>query len=302
MLIPVHNCEEFLEHTLSGVVAQLEGRHDAEVTVVDDDSSDNPRAVVERTSGTVRYLRTPTRLGAVGTFNYAVGLAKGEFVHLLHGDDGVLPGFYERMGAALDRTHAAAAVCRTRYIDEHGTPRGATRSYRAGTGLWTKALPLLSVSNRIRPAGIVVRRSAYEKVGGFREDLPHAADWEMWTRLAAMGPIVFVDEVLAEYRRHGASDTAGRVRTGANITERVAALMVISRLLPTGRRLRAVRRGLLYSSAFAWRTAAVNARRGEWRVAGAQTVEGLRCLLGLTDPTRTTAARTRRTAAKSVHQ
>ena len=36
-----------------------------------------------------------------------------------------------------------------------------------------------------RPAGIVVRRRAYERLGGFRTDLPHAADWEMWTRLAA---------------------------------------------------------------------------------------------------------------------
>ena len=83
-----------------------------------------------------------------------------------------------------------------------------------GTGVWTDALDAFAVSNRVRAPGIVVRRAAYERVGGYRTDLPHAADWEMWTRLAAHGPIVFVDQVLACYRRHDTSDTSARVRPG----------------------------------------------------------------------------------------
>lgn len=301
VLIPVHDCAHYLAHALEGVVLQLGGRSDATVMVFDDDSSDDPQSIVARVAPNSRYQRNPTRLGAVGTFNHALRQAEGTFVHLLHGDDGVLPGYYERMEEVLERTGAVAAVCRTRYIDEHGRPGRATRSYRAGTGLWTNALSMLSVSNRIRPASIVVRRSAYEDTGGFREDLPHAADWEMWTRLAATGPIAFVDEVLAEHRRHDGSDTADRVRTGANIKERVSALTLISGLVPVERRRWTVRRGLLYSGAFAWRTAALSARRARWRVAARQAAEGTRCLLGLTDPATAVATSTRWPSVRSVN-
>ena len=130
-----------------------------------------------------------------------------------------------------------------------------TRSYRKGTGVWTNALDAFAVSNRVRTPGIVVRRAAYEQVGGYRTDLPHAADWEMWTRLAAHGPIVFVDEVLACYRRHASSDTSARVRTGANIRERVTAIGVIGGHVAPNRRARTTRRALAYAVVFATRTA-----------------------------------------------
>ena len=39
---------------------------------------------------------------------------------------------------------------------------------------------------------VLVRRNAYERVGGFDPTLVHAADWEMWTRLAAFGPVAIV--------------------------------------------------------------------------------------------------------------
>ena len=118
-------------------------------------------------------------------------------------------------------------MCRAEDVDADDRPTHTTRSYRRGTGVWADALESLAVSNRVRAPGIVVRRSAYERAGGYRTDLPHAADWEMWTRLAALGPVVFVDEVLAAYRRHAASDTSGRVRTGENVRERVRAIGVV---------------------------------------------------------------------------
>jgi hypothetical protein len=125
----------------------------------------------------------------------------------------------------------------------------------------------------------VVRRAAYERVGGFRTDLPHAADWEMWTRLAAHGPIVFVDQVLACYRRHHTSDTSARVRTGANVRERVTAIGVIAGHVAPNRRGRTTRRALAYAVVFATRTALSSLRTGKWSAAGRQGREAVRCAL-----------------------
>lgn len=280
VVIPVHDCADYLARALPGVLAQLGGDDDAEILVVDDASTDDPAGVVERLGqGRVQYRPNPTHLGAIGTFNRCLGLARGELVHLLHGDDAVLPGFYAAMGSALDDAFVVAAVCRARDVDADDRPTWTTRSYRGGTGMWPDALESLAVSNRVRAPAVVVRRSAYEAVGGFRTDLPHAADWDMWTRLAAHGPVVFVDEVLACYRRHSASDTSTRVLTGANVRERVAVIDVVLGYLPGQRRRRLRRRALAYAAAFAVRTAVQQARAGQARGTVAQAREALRCLV-----------------------
>jgi glycosyltransferase involved in cell wall biosynthesis len=278
VLIPVHNCAEYLAQALPKVVAQLGDRDDAEIIVVDDNSTDDPASVVERLGrGRVQYRPNPEHLGAIGTFNRCLRLATGELVHLLHGDDAVLPGFYAAMEQAFADPAPVAAVCRVRDIDAQNTPTYITRSYRKGTGVWKDALDAFAVSNRVRTPGIVVRRAAYEQVGGYRTDLPHAADWEMWTRLAAHGPIMFVDQVLACYRRHDSSDTSTRVQTGTNVRERVTAIGVIGGHVPPERRARTRRRALAYSIVFATRTALSLVRAGKWSAAGRQAGEAVRC-------------------------
>lgn len=279
VMIPVHDCADYLARALPEVLAQLAGREDVEVVVVDDASGDDPAAVVERLGrGRVQYRPNPGHLGAIGTFNRCVALARGELVHLLHGDDAVLPGFYARLEAAFADPSVVAAVCRARDVDADDHPTHTTRSYRRGTGVWSDALESLAVSNRVRAPAIVVRRSAYEVLGGYRTDLPHAADWDMWTRLAAHGPVVLVDEVLACYRRHAASDTSSRVRTGANVRERVTAIGVVLGYVPPARRRRLARRALVYAAVFAFRTALQRAGAGDPRSAARQGREGLRCL------------------------
>jgi glycosyltransferase involved in cell wall biosynthesis len=278
VVIPVHNCADYLAQALPEVVAQLAGRDDAEIIVVDDDSRDDPASVVQRLGrGRVEYRPNPQHLGAIGTFNRCLELASGELVHLLHGDDAVLPGFYAAMEQALADPVPVAAVCRVRDVDANNAATYLTRSYRQGTGVWTDALDSFAVSNRVRAPGIVVRRAAYQVVGGFRTDLPHAADWEMWTRLAAYGPIVFVDQVLACYRRHDTSDTSARVQTGTNVRERVTAIGVVGSHVPPDRRARIRRRALAYSVVFASRTALSLVRAGNWSAAARQSAEAVRC-------------------------
>ena len=279
VIVPVHDCAPFLADALTGVLEQLP-EDDCEVVVLDDDSTDDPARVVEQVGrDRVRFVANPSRLGASATFNRGIELARGDLVHLLHGDDMVLPGFYSTMAAALDSTAALAAICRVEDVDIDSAPLYRTRSYRRGTGVWTDALDALAVSNRVRAPGIVVRRSGYELVGGFRTDLPHAADWDMWTRLAAHGPAAFVDEVLARYRRHPGSDTRARVLTGANVRERVAAIGVLAGYLEPRRRPWVTRRALVYATVFAARTSLSLARSGEWRAAGVQLAEAARCLV-----------------------
>lgn len=280
VVVPAHNCAHFLGETLAEVVEQLGGRDDAEIIVVDDASTDDVEGVVRAVGGgAVRYERNARNLGAVATFNRCIALSRGEIVHILHGDDTVLPGFYVAMEMALEGSPALTAMCRTRHIDGDGVTLHETRRYREGTGIWEGAFDAFAVSNRVRAPGMVVRRSAYETFGGFRTDLPHAADWELWTRMASHGPVMFVDEILAGYRKHGESDTAQRMTTGENIRERITAIGLISGHVPPERRKATTRKALVYSFVYAGRSCVDSARQRQWRVAAAQAREAVRCLL-----------------------
>lgn len=276
-MIPTHQCATYLGPCLESVLGQLGdagfGADDVEIVVVDDCSDDAPDAVVDVIGGgRVRFVCNERNLGAIGNFNACLEAATGELVHLLHGDDLSAPGFYATASQVFDdHPGVATFVARTTYIDEHGVAAETTRSERTGSGVWDDALAVLAVSNRVRPPAVAVRRSALEAVGGFRTDLPHAADWEMWARLAAHGPMWFEDRSLARYRRHSASDTAGRVLSGDNIVERLRCIELIAGHVADENRAPLVRRARAYSALFAARTALGLVRSGHLRGAANQT-------------------------------
>lgn len=271
VVIPAHNCANYLEPCLQSVMGQMGQRADAEIIVVDDGSTDHPEDVVARVGGgRVRLVRNNTALGAVPNFNRCLGLARGELVHLLHGDDLVLPGFYAAMDSAFDTSGLSAAFCRTQHIDEHGTPIAVTRRYVPGGGVWRTALETMASANRVAAPSIVVTAETYKAAGTFDEALPHAADWDMWARAAAHGPIYFVDRVLAQYRVHAANDTSKRLRTGANMSERYAALEHVIAHVPEGTHTRVRRRAAALGAIYALRMARRRLRAGDFRTAGVQ--------------------------------
>jgi glycosyltransferase involved in cell wall biosynthesis len=292
VVIPTYNCASYTAETISSVLAQDPGPDAMEIIVVDDQSSDAIEDVVASAGrGRVEFRRNEERLGAIANFNACLGAATGEIVHLLHGDDAVEPGFYAAMDAAMQDRSIGSACCRTVYIDEAGRRATVTRSERSPSGVWVDAVRVLAVSNRIRPPGIVVRRSVYDRVGCFRADLPHAADWEMWARLAAAAPMWFEDAPLALYREHGASDTAARIVSGVDVRERVDAIAIVAGYVEPGEQRRVVRKALGYSALFAANAAQRQARARRWAAAGRQLREGARCAVLAIFPGRVLSAR-----------
>jgi glycosyltransferase involved in cell wall biosynthesis len=280
IVVPAYNSAEYLPTALTSVLTQLPERV-ADLEVVDDVSTDDTEVVLKQFAdrGVAHHVNAVNQ-GPIGNFNTCLRRARGDLVHLLHADDEVLPGFYSRMEAAFAGDGVVAAVCRAEYIDEHGTPLTATRAEQEDSGVWRKARAVLAVSNRVRPAAIVLRRSAYEAIGGFRSDLPHAADWEMWTRLAHHGDIWFENAVLARHRVHSASDTVGRVATGANIEERAETIRLIAASHPGAGSARLQRQAMAYTTLFAGRAALRLARQRHWRPARAQALAALRYGVG----------------------
>jgi hypothetical protein len=175
-------------------------------------------ALVERlTRGAPIRLLRPGRLGSwTEASNLGLREARGEWACFLHQDDLWLPGRLARLRAALPRAGGALLVHHARYVDPTGEPLGEWRCpLPAGEVASRDFVERLLVQNFIAMPSPLFRRGAALAGGGLDERLWFSADWDLWLRLGAAGPVLVLDEVLAAFRLHPESQTAARpVATG----------------------------------------------------------------------------------------
>lgn len=237
VMIPTYNPSvEAFEQAIQSVLVQDPGPDRMQVAVVDDRSPDVDVGAIVRSLAhdRVEFHRNTTNLRLAGNWNRCIGQARGRWIHVLHQDDWVLPGFYERLARADDEAPTAgAAFCRHRLVDDGGAAI-LSESERDSAGIVDGWLDRIAASTRVQCPAIVVRRDVYEHLGGFRHDLRFVLDWEMWVRIAASYPAWYEPEVLACYRMHERSETARLERAGETVTDRVRGVGIVEGYLPPG--------------------------------------------------------------------
>ena len=175
----------------------------------------------------------------------------------------VRPGFYAalRRGAESDPA-IQAAFCRVITIDERNGWIELSEREHDTAAVLPNLIERLGVCNTIMFPSMVVRRSAYERLGGFHPGLFHAADWDMWKRIAASFPVWYDPEPLALYRVHGGSDTSRLMQTGANIKDARRAIEIAEAYLPPARARALSRKARLYHAQYAMEVARERLLRG----------------------------------------
>jgi glycosyltransferase involved in cell wall biosynthesis len=258
-MLPTHEPDGMLAQALASVLDQAMPADQMQVAVVDDGSRPGlVREIVEQVDprGRVEVFEHRERLGLCGNWNRAVTLARGELVHLLHQDDYVLPGFYERMDHGFRRSpEAGMAFCRTRLVDAEDRLLKTVSRQQWLPGLLANWLPRIAERQRIQTPSVVVARTTYEAVGGYRPDLQLALDWEMWVRIAAAYPVWYEPRPLAAYRRHAANETARLMASGAAWPDMARAIEINARSLPAEIRDRTLAASVRWYAASAMRTA-----------------------------------------------
>ena len=83
-----------------------------------------------------------------------------------------------------------------------------TRRLPDGTSVLTGSPFVTLAAGNVIPIGLMVRRSAFERVNGFDDDQRAVEDKPFLMRLAKLGPFGFLDEPLGIWRRHG-TNTSG---------------------------------------------------------------------------------------------
>jgi glycosyltransferase involved in cell wall biosynthesis len=206
-MIPAYNCYNTLVETIASVLMQDPGEDQMQIAVVDDGSTDGDvKALVEQLGkGRVEYFSHGHNRGSLATFETCLNKARGQLVHLLHGDDKVRNGYYRKIGALFAKyPQIGAAFCRYCAINEEGRVLWNHGKEMNEDGVLDNWLYKIASHQRLQYCTITVKREVYEKLGGFY-GVTYGEDWEMWVRIAVHYQVAYTPEVLAEYRLHSNS-------------------------------------------------------------------------------------------------
>jgi glycosyltransferase involved in cell wall biosynthesis len=201
IIIPTYNSSQTIESTIASV--QQQSCTDWELIIIDDGSPDNTVDVIKNIDEP-RIKLFVYENGGVGTArNRGIAQAKGEFIAFLDADDLWTPDkLADQIEALNNHPQAKVAYSWTSFIDENGEFLYFGTKLRYQGNIYEHLLLtnfLLSGSN------ILVRRDALQVVEGFKPDLPYAADWDFYLRLAKNFDFVVVPKYQILYRQSGGS-------------------------------------------------------------------------------------------------
>jgi glycosyltransferase involved in cell wall biosynthesis len=196
VLVTVRDGEPFVATALDSLLAQTDDWF--EVVVVDDGSTDGTWEIVSRyiADSRVRADRL-SPVGRVAALLRAVRLARGDCLAFLDADDVALSHRLATQRAYL-LAHPQVALVGARALDWDGT---AERPIPAPTGP-AAVRRALGMYNPVPFSSVVVRRTAYEAVGGFRSEDGWGYDKAFLVRVATRFPIDVLPDPLVRYRRH----------------------------------------------------------------------------------------------------
>jgi glycosyltransferase involved in cell wall biosynthesis len=229
VVIPCYKYGRFLRNCVRSILEQ-EGV-DVRVLIIDDASPDDSAQVALRLAAEDERVEARVHAvnqGHIATYNEGLlGWADGDYSVLISADDLLTPGSLARA------TEVMEADPRVGFVYGHAAwwrddqplpePRVESTGVTVWSGLeWLKIMCRLG-HNVISSPEVVVRTSLQQSIGGYRPELPHTGDAEMWMRFALHADVAYVKGVdQAFYRIHGGQMTNDRV-TYVDLVQRKAA-------------------------------------------------------------------------------
>jgi glycosyltransferase involved in cell wall biosynthesis len=223
VVIPCYNPEHYLLETISSLFEQEYAGHDFEIILIDDHSfiPESISLLSGINEPKIRvYKNLPSNKGVSSARNYGASKALGEWLLFLDADDMQAKDSIRYRLAAIEQFPDAIWLGGdTNLIDEHSqlietgffrhrplTSKLLSKAYDSDkTTLFnTPTKPfiqacLTSVGNAM------VKKSAFEHVGGFSTTLTVAEDYQLWIKLAIRYDFVFIPHTLLLYRQHSSS-------------------------------------------------------------------------------------------------
>lgn len=215
VVIPCYRYGHYLRECVNSVLTQ--GIADLRILILDDESPDDTptiAAAIAREHPCVTYWRHANNRGHIATFNEGIEWCTADYMLLLSADDYLLPGALQRAIDLMD-THPEVGLCFGEALELHQD--GHKRLIRINTvppdvdSMVVSGPQFIDMVVRAGATNIVptptalVETRLLKLLGGYRPELTHSGDLEMWLRLAAHASVGIVNQEQAVYRRHASN-------------------------------------------------------------------------------------------------
>jgi glycosyltransferase involved in cell wall biosynthesis len=207
IVIPTYNRADTLSRSIDSALSQT--YRPIEVIVVDDGSTDRTCEVLASYGGRIRHEKQ-ANAGPSSARNRGVGMSRGEFIAFLDSDDVWHVDKISRQVRLMDGGgHVDCCITNASIID---TTEAALTTFRASDvmcgldeGYWLNPAEIIATRFVLFNQCALIRRSAFEEVGGFNPGMRLLEDHDLAFRLALRGEWAFIsDPLVIKY-----NDTSG---------------------------------------------------------------------------------------------
>ena len=201
VLMSVLNGEKYLDEAIASILKQ--SLSDLEFLITDDGSEDNSLGIIknwQEKDKRIKIFMNDAPIGLPSNLNKMASQAKGDFLARMDADD---VSDYSRfdLQISLMNKDPDVDVCFTKanLIDEEGNIICEKKSPNSSS----KILSWLPYVNFFVHPTAFIRKSSFEKIGGYDEEFLLAQDWELWQRMNSRKMKFFIlNKTLLDYRTH----------------------------------------------------------------------------------------------------
>jgi glycosyltransferase involved in cell wall biosynthesis len=187
VIIPTYNRDWIVQEAIDSVLDQ--DFNDYELIVVDDGSGDNTREILGVYGKGITVLQQSNK-GVSAARNSGIAAASGRLIAFLDSDDLWLPGKLSTQVKFFEE-NAAAVINQTQEIwVRNGVRVNPRKRHHKFSGMiFERSLALCLVS----PSAVMIKKSLFDAVGVFDEDLPACEDYDLWLRISCRYPVHLID-------------------------------------------------------------------------------------------------------------
>lgn len=201
VVMPAYNARRYVAEAIDSVLAQ--NFADFEFLIIDDGSTDGTGDLLQDYSGRDRRIRVINQpnSGVGAALNRGIEQSRGRYIARMDSDDACMPDRFEKQVDYLNRNPDCVLVgCRVLMIDQDGCPLFEMESVQT-THEQIDRLLMEARWSIVHPS-VMMQTNVVRKVGGYNNDLVPVEDHDLFLRLAEVGKLANLPEILLKYRKH----------------------------------------------------------------------------------------------------
>lgn len=197
VVMPTFNAGKYIAQALSSILNQ--SYSNIEVLIIDDGSTDSTNEYVKSIiDNRVRYHRFDHNRGVIFARNFAISIAKGEFIALMDSDDISSLDRIEKQVRFMNERNLGACGAFNKTLDESTGKIRLKKSFTKNADLKALLTIYCSLCNPV-----MMMRSSLAKSIKYKEEFKAAEDYAYWCEVALSGTaIANIPSALLTYRVH----------------------------------------------------------------------------------------------------